>query len=130
MAIFDDIEFEWEGVPYTLAGDSKIMKVLAAVEDHITISELITQQQSGNVPLAKLSAAYATMLRFAGARVSDAEVYRGMWQGMADSSSIATAITALLAIMVPPGTMDEEEQQELPEDENPTQPGQEAGDKQ
>ncbi len=129
MAIFDDITLEWEGVPYKLAGDQKIMKVLAAVEDHITISELITQQQSGNVPLAKLSAAYAVMLRFAGARISDAEVYRGMWQGMADSSSIATAVSALLAIMVPPGTMDEEEQETSENEENPTQPGQETGGK-
>lgn len=107
MAIFDDVELEWEGVKYTLKGDGQIMKAVAAVEDHLTLAELFQGQESGRVPLAKLSMAYAILLRHAGARqISDAEVYAGMWANGADASAIQEAITSLLALMMPQSVLD------------------------
>ena len=110
MAVFDDIEMDWKGVTYTLKGDSQIMRALAAVEDHITIGELVAGQQKGSLPLAKISAAYAAMLRQAGARqITDAEVYAGMWEDGFSQEHIHEAINALLATMMPPGAIEEEE---------------------
>ena len=110
MAIFDDIELEWNGVPYTLSGDDQIMKVLAAVEDHITIAELSRGQQDGKVPLAKLSGAYHVMLRAAGCHgVKVADVYNGMWKGGFNQKKVQEAILSLLAIMVPPDAVGKQE---------------------
>ena len=110
MAIFDDIELEWNGVSYTLSGDDQIMKVLAAVEDHITIAELSRGQQDGRVPLAKLSGAYHVMLRSAGCHaVKPADVYNGMWKGGFNQQKVQEAILSLLAIMVPPDAVGKQE---------------------
>lgn len=109
MAIFDDVELSWNGVPYRLSGDTQIMRALAAVEDHVTISELANGQQDGHIPLAKLASAYAAVLRQAGCRVSDAEVYMGMWKGGVDTARITEAISGLLGMMIPPNAIPEEE---------------------
>jgi len=107
MAIFEDITLDFQGVTYSLSGDGQIMKAIAAIEDHVTISELTEGSQTGKLPLAKLASAFAAVLRQAGARVSDAEVYADMWRGGGDIDKITEAITSLLTMMMPPETMRE-----------------------
>lgn len=101
MAIFNDIELEWNEVPYRIKGDDEVMKVLAAVEDHITLVEVEGARTSGRPPFAKLSAAYAAALRFAGCRVSAAQVYEGMWTDGKTAEKVGEAIAGLLQMMVP-----------------------------
>jgi len=116
MAIFDDIELEWEGVNYKLSGDGNVMKALAAVEDHLTLSELYDAQQSGKMPLAKLSNAYAVLLRHAGAvRITEADVYAGMWKDGETVAKITEAVTALMQLMMPPKWFKD---QEAPQDKD------------
>lgn len=105
MAIFEDITLEWEGVPYTLAGDGQIMRTLAAVEEHVTITELAEASQGGKIPMAKLSGAYAAALRSAGARVTDAEVYAGMWRDTQSMQAVQDAVMSLMQMMMPPDVM-------------------------
>lgn len=105
MAIFEDIELEWEGVPYRLKGDGDIMRAIAAVEDHVTVGELVEASKSGRMPLGKLSCAFAAVLRQAGARVTDAEVYAGMWKDGGSVPMIIDAVQHLLAMMMPPSVM-------------------------
>lgn len=103
MAVFEDIELEWKGVTYTLNGDDKVMRAIAAVEDHVTISELQASMQSGNIALGKLSIAYSVLLKFAGCfGVTSAQVYQGMWDGGVSQEAIGEAIGSLIAIMIPP----------------------------
>lgn len=109
MAIFEPIELDWKGVTYRLRGDGDIMRALAAVEDHITIGELIDGQQNGRIPLAKISAAYTAMLRQAGCRsVTEAEVYAGMWEKGASVSAIQEAVSTLMQTMMPPSAMQDD----------------------
>ncbi len=118
MAHFEPIELEWRGVTYTLRGDGKIMRALAAVEDHITLAELAAGQERGTIPLAKLSRAYAELLRQAGCRVvSDADVYAGMWDGGVNHEAIQEAINSLLMMMMPPDAIpaDDDEDDEAEE---------------
>ena len=51
--------------------------------------------------------AYATALRHAGARVTDAEVYSGMFDKGNQQRAAMNAISALLALMVPPEHLQE-----------------------
>ena len=119
MAIFDDIKLEWEGVNYKLSGDGNFMKALAAVEDHLTLPELYDAQQSGKMPLAKLSNAYAVLLRHAGAvRISEADVYAGMWKDGETVAKITEALTKLMLLMTPPKERREIEDQEAPQDKD------------
>lgn len=111
MAIFDDIELEWKGVTYKIRGDDQVMSALAAVEDHVTLSELFRGQEKGAIPMAKLSRAYGALLRRAGAGVDDAEVYNGMWEGGADTIKIQEAISSMLALMIPPGAAEAQEEE-------------------
>lgn len=106
MSHFSPVELDWHGVTYRLDGDGAIMRALADMESHITIGELSRGQQTGNIPLAKLSAAYATLLRHAGCRVvSDADVYADMWRDGANADAVHTAIESLMSVMIPPSTI-------------------------
>lgn len=106
MAVFNDIGLTWEGIDYNLSGDGPIMKALADVEEHLTLAELIQGQQSGKMPLAKLSAAYACMLRHAGCyAVTSAEVYAGMWKDGKTAQTIQEAVSSLILMMMPPAEM-------------------------
>lgn len=104
--IFEDIELEWEGVPYRISGDDRIMRVLASVEEHITFLELQQGMTTGKVCLAKLATAYSVILRHAGCRVSSAEVYQGMWRDLKTAQKITEATSGILGMMVPPGLDD------------------------
>lgn len=101
--IFEDIELEWEGVPYTISGDDRIMRVLAAVEEHITFLEVQQGMTSGKICFAKLATAYSVILRYAGCKVSSAEVYKGMWADLKTAQKATEAAAGILGMMVPPG---------------------------
>ncbi len=106
MPIFEPIELEWEGVPYKISGDDRIMKVLASVEEHITFVELQEGQATGNIPVAKLSMAYTAVLQHAGCRATASEVYRGMWSDGRTTERIRDAVLGLLQMMIPPDIME------------------------
>lgn len=104
--IFEDITLEWNGVEYHLRGDDQVMRALAVVEDHITFAELIDGSTSGKIPLAKIASAYAAVLRQAGCyRVTNAEVYNGMFAGGVSAEAIQAALSGLMEIMIPPQTL-------------------------
>lgn len=117
--IFEDIYLDWQGVSYKLSGDGAFMEALASVEDHLTLPELYDAQQSGKMPLAKLSNAYAVLLRHAGAvRISAAEVYADMWEDDKTVAKITEAVTKLMLLMTPPKERREIEDQEAPQDKD------------
>lgn len=97
--IFDPVTLTWRGADFEVAPD-KIMGLIARIEEIVTLSEIHAAAQKGGMPLAKLAMAYGACLRYAGARVEDAEVYQTFFSGSADS--IPAAISSLMAMMVPP----------------------------
>lgn len=99
-SIFEPVVLTWQGSDYEIAPD-KIMGAIAKIEDTITLKELGEYAMKGDAPLAKLSMAYASVLRYAGCRVTDAEVYQAMFDS-GNSVSILGCINALLAMMIPP----------------------------
>jgi hypothetical protein len=61
----------------------------------------------GGPPYARLSAAFGAALRYAGADVSDMDVYQSIQQSLADGNgkvmqAVNMAVIALLSIMAPP----------------------------
>jgi hypothetical protein len=100
MAIFEEITLTWAGADYTIE-PNKVMGAIARIEEVITLKELGEYAQKGDAPMAKLAMAFAAVLRYAGARVSEEEVYAAMFSKEGQTSAMAS-ISTLLTMMIPP----------------------------
>lgn len=105
MSIFEEVTLSWNGEEYKIPPD-RIMGAIAKIEDVITLKELSDYAVKGDAPLAKMAIAYAAVLRYAGAKVNEAEVYSAMFD-LGNNMNILTCINALLTMMIPPKKEDE-----------------------
>lgn len=97
-SVFSDITLEWDGVSKTIPSNA-VLRVIASVEEVVTMAELSTYASRGTMPMAKMSSAYAVMLKSAGFDVTADKVYERMYQS--DAATITDSITSLLMMMVP-----------------------------
>jgi hypothetical protein len=104
MAIFEKITLGWRDRDYVIPAD-KVMMAIAVVDEIITYGELCMIAQIGRPPLAKLAQAYGAVLRFAGAKVSDEEVYEGMFTDGQLLERVAAAVNTLVVMMTPPSAV-------------------------
>jgi hypothetical protein len=100
--MFNPVVLKWGTETYTVPPNKTLMAI-ATVENVLTLGELHTFSERRAVPVAHIAQAYGALLRFAGARVTDEEVYAGMFGG-GDVDANA-AVTSLLAMMLPPAHM-------------------------
>lgn len=101
MALFDDVKLVWKGREFIIPRN-RVMGAIARVEDVLTLQELMRIQARGGTPFVKLSMAYGTVLRYAGANVDDEDVYAGMFK-LETSGEVSGAVVSLLHMMLPPG---------------------------
>lgn len=99
MSIFQELTLTWKGNDYTVKPEN-MLRLIAQVEDVITLNELYNFSQKGAAPLSKLAIAYGLMLRYAGAKVTDEELYRAISSGKEQAA--ATATQSILMMMLPP----------------------------
>ena len=100
MGAFTDIELAWGGTIYTIRGQ-RVMGALSRIEDVITMPELQAYSARGTYPLAKLCSAYAAVLKYAGARVSDEDIYEMAFSGEAEQEAVIMGVMNLMKMMVP-----------------------------
>lgn len=96
----------WKDKDYVIPAD-QVMMAIGIVEDVITYAEMISAAQTGRWPLQKISRAYGELLRFAGARVSDEEIYEGLFLGGALRDKIVASVNTLMVMMTPPSALAE-----------------------
>lgn len=111
--IFEEVKLMWKGRELIIPPD-RMMGAIAVIEEVITLIELHQAQMSGKVPLAKISMAYARVLRYAGSPgVKDDEVYRALFSPKEDPDKVHSvrALETLLLLMVPPSTYKDDEEQ-------------------
>lgn len=97
---FDDIHLGWQGKTLTIPAH-RVMGAIKRIEDHVTLAELQADAGRGTLRLGKLSAAYADVLRYAGANgVTEEDVYAGMF-GVDAQKNVVGAIAGLLGMMIP-----------------------------
>lgn len=100
QAIFDDIHVGWKDQKYTIPAN-RVMGAIKRIENHVTLGELQDDVQRGTLRLSHIAAAYAALLRYAGAKdVTEEDVYDGMFDAGGAEVSVG-AIGALLTMMVP-----------------------------
>jgi len=98
--VFTDIELEWGGRVWTIKAH-RVMGALARIEQHITLAELQDYSQRGTAPLVRLSMAYGDALRYAGARVSDDDIYEQALNGGDAQDTVMQAVMMLMQMMLP-----------------------------
>ena len=97
MGIFQDITISFKGCNYKIP-NNRVMKLIAIVEDIVSLQDLTT----GKGPkLNKLAEAYAAALNYAGASVEVEEVYGSLF-GHEGGKSVTDTITSLIMMMLPP----------------------------
>lgn len=109
MAVFQTIKLTWKGEDFTLPAD-RVLMAISMVEEVLSLGDLATHQLRGRVPLAKLSMAFGIILRLAGVKVTDEEVYDGLFaSGPGDLAARAvSAVATLQALMIPPERLREQ----------------------
>jgi len=100
MGIFEPVVLTWNGQEFEITPD-RVMGAIAKIEETITLKEIGEYAMKGDAPIAKLSIAYGSVLRYAGCKVKDEEVYATMFKSSNDTSVLG-CINALLAMMIPP----------------------------
>jgi len=104
-----DVTFVWKRTEYRVEA-REVLPLIAKVEEIVTLGELIDESQSGKIRLARLAKAYGEALRYAGATLTDDEVYEGMFASK-DRTVIVLAmrtLTALMFPMIPPDHLQED----------------------
>lgn len=103
MAIFEDISLTFGGDEFTIKGN-QVMKLIAQIEDVISLQELTSQPK-----LSKLAEAYALAINYAGGKVMIDDVYASLF-GDGGSENIQSSITNLIMMMIPPSNYQPDEE--------------------
>jgi hypothetical protein len=102
VAIFEEVTLTWDGREYKIPPE-RVLRCIAAIEDVLPLWKL-AQATVGEIKLADISQAFGAALRFAGANVSNDEVYARFFEG--DGAELAAKARAycftLQALMIPP----------------------------
>lgn len=111
MKGFEPVTLSWAGESYTVPAENQLM-LIATLEDALAgpsgeqaVSVLL---RKGGPSFARLSGAYGAALRYAGADVSDDEVYLSIMDDMAKGGDeevmgkVQNAVLGLLMIIAPP----------------------------
>lgn len=114
MGVFDDVNIKWAGKSYVLPA-SRGLDAVASIEEVLPLCDIVAARSSGKLQFARLAQAFGAVLRIAGARVTDEEVYHGMMAGVETQVTVIAALDILLGLMMPPSVMaDSMEAQETP----------------
>jgi predicted ATP-dependent serine protease len=110
MRGFEPVTLTWKGEKHTVPAEAQMM-LIAEIEDALSgnsgIQAISVLMRAEGPPYSRLAAAFAAALRYAGAKVSDQDVYLSIMAGLGKSDgaiavTIQNAILALLSIVAPP----------------------------
>lgn len=110
MKGFEPVTLSWGDETYTVPAEGQLL-LIGAIEDALSGKSgqqaVAVLMNPGGPPYTRLAAAYGAALRYAGATVSDDEIYLSIMGDFANQSKdvavkIQSAILALLAIIAPP----------------------------
>jgi hypothetical protein len=104
-----DVVLNWKGTDYRVDARD-VLEMIGKIEDRITLWELNTYAQNPEkMQFRKVACGFAVALRHAGAKVTDEEVYEGMFD-FKDQSRAAVALATLMRMMVPPEALQEKDE--------------------
>ena len=95
-AVYRDIQISWGGEEYSI---KPTMALLNQIEQKFSLSRVASRMMDGDTPTSHLAVIVGIMLRSAGAKVTDDEVFAELMTG--DASSVTEMGTALLTAAFP-----------------------------
>jgi hypothetical protein len=99
------VVLEWKGDKYTIPSN-RVMGAIARVEQVITFYEMCRMTSTRGAPaMTRVAAAYASLLRYAGASADDEEIYQDLFTVVDEDrpqQNVFHAINTLMMLMVPP----------------------------
>jgi len=104
------VTLSWAGDEFTVPADRQLM-LIAEIEDALSgnsgLQAIVILARRGGPSHSRLALAYGAALRYAGANVTDAEIYNAIMEGFATQSSevavlVQDAVLGLLSIVSPP----------------------------
>lgn len=95
-SVFQEITLGWGGKEYRV---TPTMRLLNSIEQDVSLSRLAYRMGEGDVPISQLAMVVATMLRQAGAKVTDEEVYQEIMTG--ESDSVQAMASSVMQAMFP-----------------------------
>lgn len=108
MSTFEEVKVSWKGQEAAIPANN-VLRAIAKVESVLTVGELGALSITGAPkPLAKISMAYGLLLRHAGIKVEDDDIYAAMFSGPDTIVQAGALLNALIALMVPPEHMKED----------------------
>jgi len=99
--MFDEIKLAWGGRDYVIA-PNRVLGAIAAVEEHITMVELMRHVVAGTTPVARLAFAHTALLNYAGVQVGSDEVYEWLIGDPNELMRLSDCLNTILAMMMPP----------------------------
>lgn len=108
MSTFEEVKVSWKGQEAAIPPNN-VLRAIAKIESVLTVGELGALAITGAPkPLAKISMAYGLLLRHAGIKVDDDEVYSAMFESGEQILQAGALINTLVSLMVPPAHLKEE----------------------
>jgi hypothetical protein len=99
--MFSPITLDWKGQPVTIPADA-LLGAIATVEKVVTFNEMLEFDRRQAYPGALMARAYGALLRYAGVKVTDEEVYAGLFGDAELASNVTGSMQILMVMMVPP----------------------------
>ncbi|TCP43932.1 hypothetical protein [Rhodovulum marinum] len=110
MKGFEPVTLKWRGESFRVEAEDQL-RLIAEIEDALADKSgtpaVLVLMRKGGPSYARLSRAYGAALRYAGADVSDDEIYLSLTETIAEGDlalalQVQSAILGLLAIIAPP----------------------------
>lgn len=103
--MFDDTTLVWQGQTYKIPAN-RMLKAVAAVETHLTLTDAIGYMADNSIPFAKISQAYAAALRQAGHGITAEEVYLDLISKPDDMTQAVVFLEKIMEMMIPSSVRD------------------------
>lgn len=100
--VYKTVTLEWRGKKYTI---KPTLELINEIENKFSLSRVVSRIAAGDPPVSHIATMVGTMLRYAGAEVSDDEVYAELLSGD-DAEAIGAMATALMTAAFPSTAVD------------------------
>ena len=110
MGVFESVTLTWQGKDYQVP-PNRLLRLIAAVEDKITLSQIVEMAARGQMKFALVAEAYAAALRVAGVKpvgpddLFGLEVHAALFEGKEAITRWTETVDKLVRLMTPPQAM-------------------------
>lgn len=100
MSVFDPIELRWKGDQFEIPA-RRVLASIASVEEILPFGVIAQMANGVNINVSKISQAYGCLLRLAGVKATDEDVYELIIENPDEAGGAREIIWILMTSMLP-----------------------------